>query len=562
MGSHWGKQQTTNCSHTPGEKQWVTSYLLWLMLFIVLCNLAALFPFIIYVDYKLFPQVFFQSLLFGVILLAPTFFIQGIKRYYLLLLYLVLFATGALYSAHIYIYKNLISPSTLYAIFETNHTEAIEFFQQSIPVSVILIVFATWSLPLYPLHRAIQAKPMKSILFTPLVLVAMIVAAITIVDKPYKRLSTYYVSSPFVALATYSADKEKMNKISGQLARLPENIQQTLAQDSQKILGVVILGESAARKHLKAYGYFRETTPYTDKLSQSGNGKLVLFTDAITEHATTLLSLSKMFTAREPEADLPLCSINSIFSAAGMKTVWISNQPILGANDLNTTVLANACDKRFFLSSDPGGVMVRAAKYDEIVLPVIETVLNSNNDNKFMVVHIMGSHTKYAKRYPAEFSIFSDRPARVLQRFSDEEINTINEYDNSIVYTDFIVSSIIESVQKKDCPAFVLYIGDHGESIYDVNDIVGHNELPYKVFYDIPMMLWLSPEYTKLYPELVNALTENCAKPFISSNLLFLLSDLLRIDFKGNEHKKSPSSLQFAPDKRRIAGRDYEQLPD
>ena len=49
--------------------------------------------------------------------------------------------------------------------------------------------------------------------------------------------------------------------------------------------------------------------------------------------------------------------------------------------------------------------------------------------------HLMGSHSSYSKRYPAEYNIFTD--------YSTKKEKIINEYDNSVLYNDFIVDSLL-----------------------------------------------------------------------------------------------------------------------
>src|SRR5690606_5835407 len=119
--------------------------------------------------------------------------------------------------------------------------------------------------------------------------------------------------------------------------------------------------------------------------------------------------------------------------------------------------------------------------------------------NATIVLHMTGSHgPSYYRRYPAEFAKF--KPECRTSEFSDcttDEI--VNAYDNSILYTDHILSEIINVLKGSDdrfAPAMI-YMSDHGESLGE--DGLYLHAAPYFIAPDvqthIPFIAWFSPDY-------------------------------------------------------------------
>jgi lipid A ethanolaminephosphotransferase len=79
---------------------------------------------------------------------------------------------------------------------------------------------------------------------------------------------------------------------------------------------------------------------------------------------------------------------------------------------------------------------------------------------------MIGSHgPTYYRRYPENNSVFKpDCLKSDIQNCSTTEL--VNTYDNSIAYTDLVLSKLIEVLQASDVTdkAF-LYVSDHGESL-------------------------------------------------------------------------------------------------
>ena len=109
---------------------------------------------------------------------------------------------------------------------------------------------------------------------------------------------------------------------------------------------------------------------------------------------------------------------------------------------------------------------------------------------------MMGSHgPTYFKRYPKKHKKFiPDYNRSDIQNCSPEEL--VNTHDNTIAYTDFVLSQVIEQLNllPNDVNKSMIYISDHGESLGESGAYL--HGFPYafspKEQRHIPMLLWIS----------------------------------------------------------------------
>jgi lipid A ethanolaminephosphotransferase len=110
-------------------------------------------------------------------------------------------------------------------------------------------------------------------------------------------------------------------------------------------------------------------------------------------------------------------------------------------------------------------------------------------------LHTSTSHgPTYNKKYPPQFETFKPVCNSVeLGKCSQTEL--INAYDNTIVYTDYILAQVIENLQAlKDYKSTMIFVSDHGESLGEKN-LYMHGvplSLAPKEQYEIPFIVWVS----------------------------------------------------------------------
>ncbi|OPZ76733.1 MAG: Phosphoethanolamine transferase EptA [Alphaproteobacteria bacterium ADurb.Bin438] len=173
---------------------------------------------------------------------------------------------------------------------------------------------------------------------------------------------------------------------------------------------------------------------------------------------------------------------------------------------------------------------------DEVLLDGLEDVIKNIKNDTVIVLHTMGSHgPSYHNRYPDEFKKFVPScDTSDIQNCSKEEI--VNTYDNTILYTDFIVSSAIDILKKfNNLEIGLIYVSDHGESLGE-NGIYLHG-MPYSIApksqTSVPMMIWMSDNMKKYDFINYECLKDKASKgQFSHDNLFHSLLWLMEIDTK------------------------------
>lgn len=271
---------------------------------------------------------------------------------------------------------------------------------------------------------------------------------------------------------------------------------------------VLVIGESENKLHMGAYGYPRDTTPWLSNIKSHDN--VVLFNNAYSCYSQTVQVLTYALTAKNQYNFVSLEKAPSIIEAAraaGYDTVWISNQMQFGIYDTPVSYIASSADKTFWLNNYIGnasGTRIQTSSYDEIVLHGLDEIPNS--DHALIIIHLMGSHFVYDERYPKNYDIY--RGGNAL----------INCYDSTILYNDYVVSKIYNTV--KDFPKFqaLIYFSDHGEGIDNglTHDAVN---FIYPMTYT-PMYMIFSQDYMNKHPAIYQTL-RNHRDTYFTNDLIF-----------------------------------------
>ena len=93
--------------------------------------------------------------------------------------------------------------------------------------------------------------------------------------------------------------------------------------------------------------------------------------------------------------------------------------------------------------------------YDMDLLPIFKSEISkSSSIPTLFVFHLMGSHSDFKDRYPASFTrfqnkqIMNDEKTPEMQNTQKMTNSHVDEYDNSIAYTDFLLGCILDEHQK------------------------------------------------------------------------------------------------------------------
>ncbi|MBP3818120.1 MAG: phosphoethanolamine transferase [Butyrivibrio sp.] len=335
------------------------------------------------------------------------------------------------------------------------------------------------------------------------------------------------------------------------------NPEEIIENNSETPYVVFILGESVDRNKMSAYGYKKQTTPFLDELIK--NKEAFLFNDVIAPANYTSMAMEKIFTfstKNDKKHWYEYQNLIDIVKMANYRTVWLSNQSPVGKYGNTDRILANRCDEYQFTSVEGGGTGTLTRPLDSALLPLLDESLTNSRGKNFYVLHIEGSHEVFAMRYPESFNKFN---ADNYDGENYEWNKAKAEYDNTILYTDFIISQIIERFKNKN--AVIIYISDHGNEVYDGRDFVGHsgeNERNNHMV-EIPMFIYGTSEFWEKNKDLKIDIELATSKPYMTDNIIHMILDVMKIKSTSYSPEKSIINKKFIPVKRMYGGQKYER---
>ena len=265
----------------------------------------------------------------------------------------------------------------------------------------------------------------------------------------------------------------------------------TIAKVSDtKSVTVIVLGETARSQSFSLNGYNKPTNQYTDKLG------VISFSNLTSCGTATAVSVPCMFSRLDKNhynkrSATAQQNVIDIVHLAGADVLWISNNngsckgvcTRVQTEQIPTDKSDPLCDGEYC--------------FDEALLKPLNLKLkNLTHESTLIVLHMIGSHgPTYYRRYPQEKRLFSpDCQRSDIQNCTQEQL--INTYDNTIAYTDFVLSQIINEIdtlaKTENIETSMLYVSDHGESLGEKG--VYLHGLPYAFAPEeqthIPMIYW------------------------------------------------------------------------
>lgn len=464
----------------------------------------------------------------------------------------LLFADSLLNLAHWLVLKAPVNVSSLFVMLNTNAQEAAEF--------VSLKGSGRWLLLLPYLGLAWGAfahvPPPRAKTWGKAFTAATAVFVLLFFGEAAFNARLVRTALPDTEKALFSFSQEvKAYK------RLKQRVFQKVPveADPSPCVSVLIMGESCNRSHMALYGYARETSP---RLRQRPD--LLCFTNVVTPYSATMNAvvnaLSDGNTDRPIPADSCIHALD-VYRSAGYRTYWISNQSPIGVWDNVVFNFARVADRCLFVNRASNSSMesTQTASYDELLFPCLRKALwEDTASRKWIVLHLMGSHSQYDRRYPSSYALFKGG--------KDKKQRVRDAYDNAICYNDFVVDSLISAVSAyaaahPNVRAHVIYVSDHGENVYDAGETAGHDfadTIPYANV-EIPMLLWLSPFDIRSDTAFVRRLKARLDWPFMTDDLFHALLDMDHIRTPACQPGRSVFHPDYRKERtRRLAdGREY-----
>lgn len=285
-------------------------------------------------------------------------------------------------------------------------------------------------------------------------------------------------------------------------------------------LMVLVVGETVRADHIGLNGYARNTMPLL-----SNTKDIYSFKDVSSCGTSTAYSVPCMFSyLGRDKFDVDMASYNEnvldTLHKQGVNVIWRDNNSSskgvadrVTFEDYKTQATNLECDVE---CRDIG--MLK--DFDKLVMGS----KNSPPKDTLVVLHQMGNHgPAYYKRYPKAFEVF--KPTCLSNELSKcDTQSVINAYDNAIVYTDYFLHNIIDTLKpyEQAYDVVMVYLSDHGESLGE-NNIYLHG-LPYKIApkaqKQVPVIVW-SPASNHMDSQAIaSQLTAPASQDYLAPSLL------------------------------------------
>lgn len=246
---------------------------------------------------------------------------------------------------------------------------------------------------------------------------------------------------------------------------------------------VLVIGESARSQNFSLYGYDRCTNPMLEQEDE------LIVLDATSAYTYTTAGVKAIIDHKQTD-ELYEILPNYLFRN-GVDVIWRTSN--WGEPPLHID--------KYYTREDLGERYDIEDSYDEtLIYGLKDEILDSDKDKTLIVIHTSTSHgPEYYKRYPYDFEEFTPVCTEVEMSKADRS-ELINAYDNTILYTDYMLSTIIDELRSlpDDMRCCMIYVSDHGESLGE-SDIYMHGlpiDIAPKEQYTIPFIVWNSDPYT------------------------------------------------------------------
>jgi lipid A ethanolaminephosphotransferase len=441
----------------------------------------------------------FVALMIG--LLSFVFFVIG-QRYLLkplIIFFVLLSAIISYFTADLgVVFDRHMIANIVDTVSEHNQQEALELLSTPLLVHVFLLGL----LPSFFIATLkIRFKsPTKELLtrFTYVAGMILVVAVLIIMNFKYisffsreNRDLRYYITPHFSVLSAVKYVKEQ-NKGEEVFHEIGNDAKQ-IKVSATKSVGIMVVGETARAANFSLNGYHKQTNP---ALIKQG---VINFKNTRSCGTSTAFSVPCMFSFLDrSDYSKKKASQNSnvldVLNHAGVQVLWKDN------NSSCKGVCKRIETINLRSNPDPSSPFYNDGEYfDEVLLENLETYIDSTDSDVLIVLHMLGSHgPRYYRRFPERFTQFKPFCAKSSpEECSQEEI--INAYDNTVLYTDFVLSQAITLLKQNEhkYESFLMYASDHGESLGE-KGIYLHG-LPYAIAPEtqtqVPFILWFSDNY-------------------------------------------------------------------
>lgn len=471
----------------------------------------------------------FSIALLNLALLLPMLFEKHVIRSVLRFIFLAVILLQVFFILGYYsVTSTVFAPDTLLAIAQTNIQEAIEYAKDNFSCKTIfLIILANASVFFVAIKNTQKILWNKYNLF---LVLFCITACLVGVYKYRDNIITDIPKQASKTLAQYKNFSKERTDRKDNMSKL------LLSHKPEAGVYVLVIGESQNRAHMQAYNYHRATTPWLDSMKNDKN--MLLFTKAYSCHTHTVPTLLYALTAKNQYNNIAVknaVSVLEVAEAAGFETVWLSNQFKYSAWDTPVTSIASEANQQKWINSTLGE-STNTDYFDGKLIEELEKI--KITDKMLIVMHLMGNHGSYEQRYPKAFEKYDGK-------------NTIDKYDNSIIYNDYVMSQVYKRARKIPNFKGLVYCSDHADAI-DKN--LSHDAAQFDFdMTHIPLYIYLSDSYIQNNSAKYKSLEKQKNKLFTNDLLFNLMLGVLGINLNNiYEPNNDPTADTFDNNKERF----------
>lgn len=429
----------------------------------------------------------------------------------------LLFLISSITTYLIFNFRVKLSMNAMAVFFETNLDEASGVAgSEMIGSMIISLLLGVLSVIFF--RRSIKNINRKAISY-------VIILQTLFVNLPIMKYFSYHFRGIPNDLYIYGKEYLKEKKRSIKMARKRVDLSERYRFEykDQDLIVVLIIGEAARGINFSLNGYNRETDPNLKAIGA------ISFENAYSCGTITRVSIPCMLTRatfRNQDLSKREKSVISIFNSLGFETYWISNQGVMGEHETPISPIINESKNKIFVNIS--GAYEDRDVLDENIIPVFKNLIQKEEKRAFVVINLIGSHWYYEHHYPKSFRRFTPVcQSRLAQRCTREELT--NSYDNTILYTDYVVSEIMKSVEGRN--GIVFFVSDHGESLGEdgvyTHRVENIDRLEQR---SIAWFVYVTEEFKRRHKEFYENLLENRHKYISHDNLFHSLLDCASIE--------------------------------
>lgn len=420
----------------------------------------------------------------------------------ILAILLLIINAAALY--FINAYNIFIDADMMRNIVETDRKEALGYF--NFYLAYYIVIFGLFPSLIIAQIQILHDRFFKELLYKSLNIITALLCILAVVILNYKSGSSLIRNNKLLrykliptnyieGLINLGIKQLKSNPPPGGKKSIADDAtldKKFYKKQKNKTLLILVIGEAARAQQFSMNGYSR----HTDEFLKQYN--LINFSNFYSCGTMTAVSVPCIFSRfgksefnmyKEREYE----NILDLLRKKGFGLLWRDN------NSGCKGVCESIPTKNYY-NATTGRYCNSYGCFDEVLLEgLVDDIAQLPSRDIVVILHQNGSHgPEYFRRVPKRFEKF--KPICESSNFGDcSNEAIINSYDNTIYYTSYFLSQVIELLKNKfnDYNTAMLYVSDHGQSLGEKGLYL--HAMPYiiapKEQTHIPAFMWFSDKF-------------------------------------------------------------------